>query len=130
MNWLKRFMMGRYGVDQLSMVLMGVNIFLSILSRFISNPILNIFYIVMPVIVIYRIFSKNLAKRHQENIKFLKIWNSIKSKVNNKIQRIKGLKYYRYYKCSNCKKILRVPKGKGKISITCPKCRITMIKRS
>ena len=130
MKWFKRFMIGRYGSDQLSMALMGVWVFISILSRFIVNPAINIFYMIMPVIIFYRMFSRNISKRYQENIKFLRLWDPIKNKVRNKIQRVKDLKYYRYYKCSNCKQTLRVPRGKGKISITCPKCRKIMIKKS
>ena len=130
MNWFKRFMVGRYGTDQLSMALMVIWIFISILSRFTGNRIINIFYIIMPIIIFYRIFSKNIAKRYQENMKFLRVWNPIKNKVKTKIQRVKDLKYYRYYKCSNCRQTLRVPRGKGKISITCPKCKTVMIKKS
>ena len=130
MNWLKKFMLGRRGVDQLSMTLMVISILLSILSRFVNSQILYILYIVIIVTAIYRIFSKNLTKRYQENIKFLNMWNSIKRKVNNKIQRVKDLKYYKYFKCSNCKQTLRVPRKKGKISITCPKCSTVMVKKS
>ncbi len=52
-----------------------------------------------------------------------------KNKVKSKVQRLRDLKYYRYYKCSNCRKTLRVPRGKGKISITCPKCKNVMVKK-
>ncbi|MBW4829460.1 MAG: hypothetical protein KZY61_01390 [Clostridiaceae bacterium] len=130
MNWLRKFMAGRCGVDQLSTALIVVNLICTILLRFFNSSILNIFCIIISVIVIYRIFSKNISKRYQENIKFLNIWNPIKRKVNKKIQRIKDLKHYKYFKCSNCKQTLRVPRGKGKISITCPKCKLVMIKRS
>ena len=73
---------------------------------------------------------KNISKRYQENNKFLRIWNIIKNKINYVPQRIKSLKDYRYFKCSNCKQTLRVPRGKGKLSITCPKCKNVMIKKS
>ena len=130
MNWFRRFMIGRYGSDQLSMALMGVWVLISILSRFIRNPIMNVFYMIMPIIIFYRIFSKNISKRHEENIKFLNLWNPIKYKVKNKVQRVKDLKYYRYYKCPNCRQTLRVPRGKGRISITCPKCRNVIVRKS
>ena len=130
MKWLKKFMTGRYGVDQLSMALLVVSIFISILSSFVRVWVIEILNIVVLVIIFYRMFSKNIAKRYQENNKFLSIWNPIKNGVHNKIERIKGLKNYRYFKCSNCKQTLRVPKGKGKISITCPKCKTVMVKKS
>ncbi len=130
MNWLKKFMLGRYGPDQLSFVLLIVAVFISILSRFLNSQILAILYIVTIGVVIYRMFSKDLSKRYQENVKFLNKWNYIKGKVNGKFNRIKGLKDYKYFKCVNCKQTLRVPRGKGKISITCPKCKTVMAKKS
>lgn len=130
MNWLKKFMTGRYGVDQLSWALLVISILISILSRILDSQVLAMLYIIPLGIVLYRMFSKDISKRYQENIKFLNKWNSIKRKINNRIQRIKGLKYYKYYKCSNCKQTLRVPRGKGKISIACPKCQTVMIKKS
>ncbi len=130
MSWFKKFMLGRYGVDQLTLVLMGINVVLSILFRFVNNKIFGIFNIIISIIIFYRIFSKNVAKRYEENMKFLNGWNTIRNKIKNKIQRIKDLKYYKYYKCSNCKQTLRVPRGKGKISIICPKCKTVMIKKS
>jgi len=129
-DWLKRFMTGRYGVDQLSWVILGVYFIISIVARILNNRILDVFGIVALGILIYRMLSKNISARYQENMKFLNTWNPIKRKVNNRIQRIKDLKYYKYYKCSNCKQVLRVPRGKGKISITCPKCKTVMIKKS
>lgn len=130
MNWLRKFMIGRYGVDQLSIVLLVINMILSISLRFLNNRILDIFFIIIPIIVLYRMFSKNISKRYQENMKFLNVWNPLKRKITNRIQRIKDLKHYKYFKCSNCKQILRVPRGKGKISVTCPKCKVIMIKKS
>lgn len=130
MNWLKRFMTGRYGADQLSWVILVVYFFISIMARIFNNRILDVLGIVALGIVVYRMFSKNISARYQENTKFLNKWNSIKRKVNNRIQRIKDLKDYKYYKCSNYKQVLRVPRGKGKISITCPKCKTVMIKKS
>ena len=130
MNWLKRFMTGRYGADQLSWVILVVYFFISIMARIFNNRILDVLGIVALGIVVYRMFSKNISARYQENTKFLNKWNSIKRKVNNRIQRIKDLKDYKYYKCSNCKQVLRVPRGNGKISITCPKCKTVMIKKS
>ncbi|NMB08900.1 MAG: hypothetical protein GX981_11005 [Tissierellia bacterium] len=130
MNWFKKFMTGRYGVDQLSWILIGLSILISLLSRLMDSKILAVLYIIPLVMVFYRMFSKNIAKRYQENMVFLNKWNLIKRKINKIIQRIKDLKHYKYYKCSNCKQTLRVPRRKGKIAITCPKCKTVMIKKS
>lgn len=130
MNWLKKFMLGRYGVDQLTWLLFGISIVLSVLSLFIKSQVFTIINIVILLVVIYRTFSKDIANRYEENMKFLNGWYSIKNKINNQVQRIKGLKHYKYFKCTNCKQKLRVPRGKGKISITCPKCKNVMVKKS
>ncbi|HHV37916.1 MAG TPA: hypothetical protein GXX70_00285 [Tepidimicrobium sp.] len=130
MSWLRKFMIGRYGVDQLSTTLLIVSIIFSILSRFFNSSVLNIFNMILLIAIFYRTLSKNIGRRYRENAKFLGIWNPIASKIRRRINWIKGLKDYRYYKCSGCRQKLRVPRGKGKISITCPKCKVTMIKRS
>ncbi|HLR34819.1 MAG TPA: hypothetical protein VK071_05760 [Tissierellales bacterium] len=130
MNWLKRFMAGRYGLDQLSVVLIIVNFLISILLMFFNSRILNILSMILLIIVFYRVLSKDIAKRYQENMKFLSIWNPMKNKVVNKVKQIKNLKNYKYYKCPSCKQKIRVPRGKGKISITCPKCRTVIIKNT
>ncbi|NLJ78868.1 MAG: hypothetical protein GX329_05860 [Tissierellia bacterium] len=130
MNWFKKIMTGRYGIDQLSTTLLIVSIILSILSRFFNSDILNALNMVLLIAIFYRTFSRDIGKRYQENIKFLNIWSPIRNKVRGRINRMKGLRNYRYYKCSNCKQKLRVPRGKGRISITCPKCNMAMIKRT
>lgn len=129
--WLQKIMAGRYGADQLSMALLLFWLFLSIMSRFIKhNQIIMMVNIVLIVLIYYRIFSKNIKKRYQENMKFLQYWNPIEKKFKSLIKHIKDARYYRYYKCPNCKQQLRVPKGKGKISITCPKCKLSIIKKT
>lgn len=123
-------MAGRYGADQLSIALIIVNLLISILSRVFNSKLLGIFNLLISILILYRIFSKNITKRYEENMKFLNKWNPIKNKVSKKIKEIKGLKHYKYYKCPNCKQKLRVPRGKGKVSITCPKCKTEMIKKT
>lgn len=130
MNWLRKFMIGRYGVDQLSIGLLAISIIFSILSRFIDSQIISIIYIATAAISYYRIFSKNITKRYQENSKLLKVWNPIKNKMRSRMKRLKDWKHYRHFKCPSCKQNLRVPKGKGKISVTCPKCKTGVIKKT
>lgn len=130
MNWLRKFMIGRYGVDQLSMLLLGISIILSVLSRFVDSRIINIVFLALAVISYYRIFSKDITRRRYENNELLKIWNPMKNKFNIWIKRIKDVRKYKRFKCPNCKQALRVPRGKGRIAITCPKCKTGVIKKS
>ena len=78
----------------------------------------------------YRMFSRNIYKRASENQNFLNKTADIRRKINNQKSLFKQRKVYRIYKCPTCKQKVRVPKGKGKISIHCPKCDTYFIKRS
>lgn len=130
MNWLRKLMIGRYGVDELSIFILIVSIIFSILSRFIDSGIIPVVFMVTAVLAYFRIFSKNITKRYEENNKFLKTWNPIKNKFNKKVKRLKNTKDYRHFKCPNCDQRLRVPRGKGKVAVTCPKCRTGIIKKT
>ena len=70
------------------------------------------------IIALVRCFSRNTYKRYQENRRFLLLMDRIKDRNN------------RYYSCPKCRQTVRVPKGKGKIAITCPKCREKFIKKT
>ena len=129
-NFLHRFMIGRYGPDHLSIALIIVAFILSLLNAFLLHtPILYISYLVFGL-TIYRMLSRNIPRRRAENDKFIRYWWPIKTKIKNIIQKIKDKFKYKYYKCPTCKKKLRVPKGKGKIRITCPVCWEQLISQS
>lgn len=121
-SWLQRFMMGRYGIDKLNNHLLWVAVILVLLSVFLQNTWLNLVAVVLSYglmgIVIFRILSRNTYKRHRENRKYL-----------NFLERLKD-REHKYYTCPKCKQTVRVPKGKGKIAISCPKCREKFIKKT
>ena len=128
MNWLRKFMYGRYGVDALSM---NIIIFGFILS--IAEPYLRIPHVVSMLIFIYayyRVLSKDINKRYMENQKFLKTVKPITRTFKKFKIRMNGRKDYKYFKCKNCRQEIRVPKGKGKLRVTCPKCGEKTIKKS
>jgi DNA-directed RNA polymerase subunit RPC12/RpoP len=124
MDRLRRFMFGRYGGDELSKALLVLSFILLLIMNFVPKDLrfLTILAYIPVIICMFRIFTRNIYKRRNENYKYLKIKNKIVMWFKNNINRIKTLKNYKYYTCSNCKQKLRVPRGKGKISITCPKC--------
>ena len=129
MEWLRRFMMGRYGVDQLSIAFLILYFFLSILGNFTRLFVFVLLSYIPFFLCWFRVFSRNISKRYAENSMFLKIWNPLKQKVKNWNHRITD-RGHRYYKFTNCSNILRVPRGKGKICITCPVCRKEFIKKT
>lgn len=123
MNWFKKIMAGRYGTDQLSMVLIALALVMMIIALPFDWIIIKLLPLVPIVLSYYRIFSKHIYKRQQENFKFIRFYTPIQKKINLSLKRFKERKTHRYFKCPNCKQTLRVPKGKGNISITCPKCK-------
>ena len=119
---MRRFMMGRYGNDKLNTALLITGAIISVISLilriwFISVISMVLCYILM-FIAIFRMLSRNTYKRYQENRKYLQFLERIKDRQ------------HRYYDCPRCRQQVRVPRGKGKISITCPKCKEKFIKKT
>lgn len=130
MEWFKKFMQDRTGVDHLSLALLIVSLVVGLFGQLLGWGWLTWLSLVPLVFCYFRIFSKNKLKRHQENILFLKYWYPIQSKWINQYRALKARRQYRYFKCKECGQQLRVPRKKGKIEITCPKCRHTFIKKT
>lgn len=123
-------MQDRTGVDHLSLALLIVSLVVGLFGQLLGWGWLTWLSLVPLVFCYFRIFSKNKLKRHQENILFLKYWYPIQSKWINQYRALKARRQYRYFKCKECGQQLRVPRKKGKIEITCPKCRHTFIKKT
>lgn len=126
----QRFMIGRYGMDELSKVYMVVTVILLVLSMITRLNVFYVFGLLLLIYSYYRMFSRNIQKMYQQNQKYLQIKNKLFGKWNNFRKHFAQRKEYHFYKCPQCKQKIRVPKGKGKISITCPKCRHEFIKKS
>lgn len=130
MEWLKKFMTGRYGLDQLGLSLFVLIFILSIISGFTHSIIFTVCTFILIYYFYFRLLSKNHYKRQQENFKFLRIWSPIQKRLNRYMKQFKERKQYKYFTCSSCRQTLRVPRGKGKICITCPKCKNELHKRT
>lgn len=123
---IRRWMYGRYGVDNLSRFMIYVALVLCILSIFIFR---GLFYFVSLVLVVYsyyRVFSRNTQKRYKE----LQAYEKWKKGVKNFPKTMAMRKTHHIYKCPNCRQKIRIPRGKGHIEITCPKCRTKFLKNS
>lgn len=116
-----RFMQGRYGMDDLGRFSMIVILVLMVLSMIFQSSLMNLLVCAGLVYVYYRAFSRNISKRYGENQKFLEFKNQLRSRRTSTV---------RVFKCPTCGQKVRVPKGKGKISIHCPKCNTDFIKRT
>jgi hypothetical protein len=115
---LRRFMEGRYGNDKLNNTILGTALLISILGLFIRTPLLNLIAYVLMFWAIFRTLSRNTYKRYQENRKFLQFFDRIRDRE------------HKYFDCPKCRQMVRVPRGKGKISITCPRCREKFVRKS
>jgi len=124
MNWLRRAMIGRYGVDQLGCALVVLYVFLCLLAQVLHNSLLSLLSLVCVAWAFYRMFSRRLEQRRYENCRFLElIGPAVRRYRVNKFRR--NDKEHCYFRCPNCGQQLRVPKGKGKISITCRNCGVS-----
>ena len=126
---LQQFMIGRYGLDDLGRFLNIFVLVIMLLSSFLFPQISGVAIGIM-FIGFFRIFSRNTNKRAQENMAYLRVKNKITGKLSTQVQKVKSRKTHRFFRCPSCKQTLRVPKGKGMISITCPKCHTVFKKRS
>lgn len=130
MKWLSKFMNGRYGGDQLSMVLLVLSLLLTSIGQLTKIPLISFIGYVPLGVSIFRMFSKDISKRRMENYKFSILISPVYSWFKKTQKHTKELKTHKFYKCPSCNTKLRLPKGKGKIVITCPKCKNKFEKRT
>lgn len=125
MNWFRRFMYGRNGVDGLACATLVVSLFVSLFSRLLPD-LLAFFGMIVDYTLLFffffRVFSRNLYKRQAENQRFLLFWNRILQWFRVHKQMIANRKTHKYMKCPQCKKRIRAPRGKGLIRIRCQGC--------
>ena len=115
-------MYGRNGVDQLGFVTLWAAIILDVVNLFVRNQvaysILSAVAMVLTIWMVFRMFSKNLSKRRAENAAYM---NKVVYPLRQALSRSRD-KEHKYFTCPNCRTVCRVPRGKGRIVITCPKC--------
>ncbi len=127
---LTRWMYGRDGADQLSRVFLGLAIAFLVLHLITRQGVFYFAGMLLLFYGMYRSFSKNIAKMSAQNQKYLTWRYQNAVKVNNAKKHWAQRKEYRFYKCPGCRQKVRVPRGRGKIAITCPKCRTEFVKKS
>ena len=125
-----RFMNGRNGMDELARAESWVVMILLVVSIFTRSAILDILAVGLMIHMYFRVFSRNVSKRYAENQKFLNARSEWTVKEERRKKRFAQRKQYKFFKCPMCKQEVRVPRGHGKICITCPKCREQFVRRS
>lgn len=119
---LSRSMIGRNGPDSLGYAAVGASIILILLDFFLMTGILSTLAMVCLLYAMFRQFSTNVVKRRQENEAFLRITKKPRQQAQLLYKRIKFRKTTAYFTCDECGTVFSLPKGKGKVRATCPKC--------
>lgn len=118
----RQFMAGRYGTDKLNMAILGLGLLFCLLAMFNRRPMLDLLLTVFSYgllgLAIFRMLSRNTYRRYRENRKYLQLKDRVKDRQN------------RYFDCPRCRQTVRVPRHKGKIEITCPKCKEHFVKKT
>lgn len=142
----RRFMVGRYGSDNLSRFMLGTAFACMIINLFFRGKslFLSILIWALIILVYLRMFSKNIRARYNENTRYLMFKDRIRSFFQNrKNQGPKGSfrksgpgnsqgsdSSHKIFRCPACGQRVRVPRGRGAIEISCPRCGNRFTKRS
>ena len=127
--WFQRFMSGRYGSDQFCNFLCMASLVFLVLGMFASGIL---YYIGLGLLIycFFRMLSRNTQKRYAENQWYLQKKAAVVGWFAKRKLRFAQRKTYCYFNCPHCHQEIRIPKGKGKVSITCPKCGTQFVKKS
>lgn len=124
LKWkLQNFMQGRNGLDMCAKTVLIGSLILYCISGVLRNGFLYYLALIGIIYSLFRVFSRNLSKRREENKKLLDFVSLNKSRFAQR-------KEYKIFKCQGCGRNIRVPRGKGKLEITCPICGRKIIKRT
>jgi len=120
-DWFRNLMIGRYGSDKLNTHLLGAGIVLMLIgaifgSKFVLASWCSLLSYIPLIWCIFRMYSRNIEARRRENAAYANFFNRMKDKE------------HRYFRCPRCHQTVRVPRGRGKINIRCPKCSERFIK--
>lgn len=130
----QRFMIGRYGADQLGRFMSVVIIILAAGGFFIRSywlgSLIRSILIVLLAIFYFRIFSRNITRRSQENNAYLRLHFQVSERLKGWRFRLEERRRYKIFSCPGCKQKIRIPRNHGKVSIHCPKCGHDFIKNT
>lgn len=128
---VRRFMNGRHGADQLSLALLYAAIALNVLTLLIPRAgVLGLLSMAMLIFALVRIFSKNHERRYRENAWYIKHVGALPAQARQAWTRLKNRKTYLYFNCPQCHAKLRLPRGKGEVTMTCGRCGHAFRKRA
>ncbi|HJA42598.1 MAG TPA: zinc-ribbon domain-containing protein [Candidatus Dorea stercoravium] len=127
---LMRFMAGRYGFDPFGRATLIGALIVMVLSGLFESAILSLLAWALIIYTYFRLFSRNIYRRSAENQAYLEKTRGIRTWFNSQKSLMAQRKTHHIYKCPTCHQKIRVPRGKGRIEIRCPKCQTRFIKKS
>lgn len=119
---MRKFMIGRYGQDELGKFILFLALILLIINLFVKTAALSAGSLVLIGYSYYRAFSRDISARYAENKKFLSTVDPLRRKFSSSKTKYDNRKVYKYIRCPKCKFEMKVPKDKGKIRVTCKNC--------
>ena len=129
MSWLdkikmatRRFFASRNGLDNLGLASTAAALALNLFASFTGSGLMSMLSTVLYIWVLYRMLSKNLVRRAEENRKFTEWFRRAKRDAQQFIARMKNLRKYKYVKCPKCGTRIRMPRGIGEKTVACPHC--------
>jgi len=125
-----RLMSGRHGADQLGLFCLWTGLIVNLLDSFLGTGILSALGTALYVLTIFRMFSRNTYKRSEENRKFMTWWEKVRKLFMRYFTRLKNCREYKYFSCPQCKASIRMKRGLGEKSITCPGCQHQFTQKS
>lgn len=135
--WIQNIIRQTNGIDDLSKFLLKTGAIIGLAGFLFSNPFITWIGFIIIVLIYARTFMKDKQKFHQQNRKYhafrnriINYFNGQRNIVDQKQKQFNQRKTHRFYACPNCKQKVRVPKGKGKIAITCPACSERFVKKT
>lgn len=128
-GFLSRLMAGRYGTDQLNTALIFLYVVLYLISVLSGWVVLYWVALVVVFVTLFRAFSRQVERRRAENVRFLQLVRPLQRRLKNFSTRLRD-RDHRYFRCPNCKQQMRVPRGKGRITVHCRSCGATFEEKS
>ncbi|HAG68464.1 MAG TPA: hypothetical protein DCL38_00660 [Lachnospiraceae bacterium] len=125
-----RFMSGRYGMDQFSRFLGFLGFVFIVIGMLSKKGIFTSITLLILIYLYFRMFSRNINKRYMENQRFLELTAKARNYFQKIRYRLSDLRTHHIYTCPSCRQKIRIPRGKGRIEISCPKCSTKFIKNS
>ena len=125
-----RFLAGRYGADALGRFLSIAGcgfIAVALLLRTAGKAAgLSVLLGTLAIAAIawcyFRILSRNFSRRAAENQRFLGIKDKVCGWFCLQRDCFRQRRDYCFFRCPSCHQMVRVPRGKGRIRITCRRC--------